>query len=221
MTGKTALLTGFEPYGGRGVNPAFEIMRRLDGLEIGGAEVAGRPLPVSYEALNGKIEELLEELDPALVISVGLWPGEPMIRLERIAVNVADFEIPDNDGLVVSDATIRGNAQTAFTATLPLRAIEAALLSAGIPNRVSNTAGTFLCNATMFGFLQALAARGRAVPCGFVHVPYLPSQVADMLRKTKQERRLEREQRADIASMSLETMVAAVRTVLEISLRPA
>lgn len=73
----------------------------------------------------------------------------------------------------------------------------------------------------MFGFLQALAARGRAIPCGFVHVPYLPSQVADMLRKTKQERRLEREQRADIASMSLETMVEAVRTVLEISLRPA
>jgi len=221
MTGKVALLTGFEPYGGRGVNPAFEVMRRLDGIAIGDVKVAGRPLPVSYEALNGKIDELLEELDPALIVSVGLWPGEPMIRLERIAVNVADFEIPDNDGLVVSDATIQGNAQTAFTTTLPLRAIEAALLSAGIPNRVSNTAGTFLCNATMFGFLQALAARGRAVPCGFVHVPYLPSQVAEMLRKTKQERRLEREQRADIASMSLETMTAAVRTVLEISLRPA
>lgn len=221
MTDEVVLLTGFEPYGGRGVNPAFEIMRRLDGLEIGGAKVAGRPLPVSYEALNGKIDALLEELAPSLVVSVGLWPGEPMIRLERIAVNVADFEIPDNDGVVVSDATIKGNAQMAFTATLPLRAIEAALLSAGIPNRVSNTAGTFLCNATMFGFLQALAARGRAVPCGFVHVPYLPSQVADILRKTKLERRLEREQRADIASMSLETMVEAVRTVLEISLHPA
>jgi pyroglutamyl-peptidase len=221
MNGRVALLTGFEPYGGRGVNPAFEIMRRLDGAAIGDTKVVGRPLPVSYEALNENIETLLEELTPAAIVSVGLWPGEPMLRLERLAVNVADFEIPDNDGLVLSDATIQGNAQTAFMATLPLRAIEEALLSLGIPVRVSNTAGTFLCNATMFGFLQALAARGRAVPCGFVHVPYLPSQVADILRKTRQERRLEREQRADIASMSLETMVEAVRTVLETTLRAA
>ncbi|HEY7688197.1 MAG TPA: hypothetical protein VH835_05870 [Dongiaceae bacterium] len=221
MSGKVALLTGFEPYGGRGVNPAFEIMRRLDGATIAGATVAGRRLPVSYKALSAQIDALLEEVKPSVVVSVGLWPGEPMLRLERLAVNVADFEIPDNDGLVLSDAAVQGNAQTAFMATLPLREIEAALLSAGIPARVSNTAGTFLCNATMFGFLQALAARGRAIPCGFVHVPYLPSQVADILRKTKQERRLEREQRADIASMSLDTMVEAVRTVLEIALRPA
>ena len=221
MSGKVALLTGFEPYGGRGVNPAFEIMRRLDGTAIGDATVTGRRLPVSYAALSAGIDALLEELDPAVIVSVGLWPGEPMLRLERLAVNVADFEIPDNDGLVLSDATVQGNAQTAFMATLPLRAIEAALLSSGIPARVSNTAGTFLCNATMFGFLQALAARGRAIPCGFVHVPYLPSQVADILRKTKEERRLEREQRADIASMSLETMVAAVRSVIEVSLKAA
>ena len=92
MSGKVALLTGFEPYGGRGVNPAFEIMQRLDGMAIGNTKVAGRPLPVSYEALSAKIDELLEELDPALVVSVGLWPGEPMIRLERIAINMADFE---------------------------------------------------------------------------------------------------------------------------------
>lgn len=218
MAKRCALVTGFEPYGGRGLNPAFEIMRRLDGTEIAGAPVVGRGLPVSYRELRGRIEGLLEHHDPRLVVALGLWPGTPMIRLERIAINVADFEIPDNDGAVVTDEPLQANGSNALTATLPLRKIETALLEGGIPSHVSNTAGTFLCNATMFEFLQGLEARGRAVPCGFIHLPYMPEQVADLLSRNRAERRLEREQRADLASMDLEVMVRAVRTAIEVSL---
>ena len=217
---RVALLTGFEPYGGRGVNPAFEVVQRLNGSEIAGVTVRGQTLPVSYRELSSRIDRLLEEHKPAVVLALGLWPGTPMIRLERIAVNVADFEIPDNDGTVVADEAVEGNAANALKSTLPLRRIEAALLAAGIPAHVSNTAGTFLCNATMFALLHGLEARGRAVPCGFMHLPYLPAQVADMLARTKAERRLEREQRADLASMDLEVMVRAVRTAVEVALGP-
>jgi len=218
MSSPVALLTGFEPYGGRGVNPAFEVMRRLDGSEIGGIPIMGRPLPVSYRELRGQIDELLDQYDPAAVIGVGLWPGAPIIRLERIAINVADFEIADNDGAFLTDATIEANGANALKATLPLRRIEQVLLDAGIPTRVSNTAGTFLCNATMFEFLHGLEARGRVVPCGFIHVPYLPAQVADLLARNRAERRLELEQRADLASMDIEVMVRAVRLALEVCL---
>lgn len=218
MAKRCALVTGFEPYGGRGLNPAFEIMRRLDGTEIAGTPVVGRGLPVSYRELRGRIEGLLEHHDPRLVVALGLWPGTPMIRLERIAINVADFEIPDNDGAVVTDEPLQANGSNALTATLPLRKIETALLEGGIPSHVSNTAGTFLCNATMFEFLQGLEARGRAVPCGFIHLPYMPEQVADLLSRNRAERRLEREQRADLASMDFEVMVRAVRTAIEVSL---
>jgi pyroglutamyl-peptidase len=217
---RVALLTGFEPYGGRGVNPAFEVVRRLDGSEIAGVPVAGRTLPVSYRALRGRLDSLLDDVNPAVVVALGLYPGTPMIRLERIAINVADFEIPDNDGAVATDETIEANGATAIKSTLPLRRIEAALLQAGIPAHVSNTAGTFLCNATMFELLHGLEARGRAVPCGFMHLPYLPAQVAEMLARTKAERRLEREQRADLASMDLEVMIRAVRTAVEVALGP-
>lgn len=220
MAKRVALVTGFEPYGGRGLNPAFEIMRRLDGTEIAGTPVVGRPLPVSYRDLRGRIEGLLEHHDPAVIIALGLWPGAPMIRLERIAINVADFEIPDNDGAFVSDEPLNANGSNALKATLPLRRIEAELLAGGIPVHVSNTAGTFLCNATMFQFLHALEARGRAVPCGFIHLPYMPEQVADLLVRNRDERRLEREQRADLASMDLDVMVRAVRKAIEISLGP-
>lgn len=215
MAKRVALVTGFEPYGGRGLNPAFEIMRRLDGTEIAGTPVVGRGLPVSYRELRGRIEGLLEHHDPQLVVALGLWPGTPMIRLERIAINVADFEIPDNDGAYVTDEPLQANGSNALKATLPLRRIEAALLAGGIPAHVSNTAGTFLCNATMFEFLHGLEARGRAVPCGFIHVPYMPEQVADLLARNRAERRLEREQRADLASMDLDVMVRAVRLAIE------
>jgi pyroglutamyl-peptidase len=100
-------------------------------------------------------------------------------------------------------------------ATWPVRAAESALLDAGIPARVSSTAGTFLCNATLFQFLHRLNGGKRHVPCGFVHLPYLPAQVAGLMRDLRRERQLELEQRADVASMDLDTMVRAVRIVLE------
>jgi pyroglutamyl-peptidase len=218
MAKRIALVTGFEPYGGRGVNPAFEIVRRLDGAQVADVSVVGRPLPVSHRELRRRIDDLLDDHDPAAIISLGLAPGTPMIRLERIAVNVADFEIADNDGAFLTDAAVEGNAANALRATLPLRQIERALLEAGIPVRVSNSAGTFLCNAAMFELLHGLEARGRNVPCGFIHVPYLPAQVADLLARNRAERRLELEQRADLASMDIEVMVRAVRIALETSL---
>lgn len=218
MMDRVALLTGFEPYGGRGVNPALEVVRRLDGSEIAGVPVAGQSLPASYSELRNRITEMLDRVNPAIVIGLGLWPGTPMIRLERIAINVADFEIPDNDGAFVTDATVEANGGNALRSTLPLRKIEAALLEAGIPVHLSNTAGTFLCNATMFEFLHTLEGRGRATPCGFIHLPYLPAQVADLLARSRAERLLEREQRADLASMDLDVMVRAVRTAIAVGL---
>ncbi len=221
MASKVALLTGFEPYGGRGVNPAAEVARRLDGTRVAGVPVLGRTLPVSFADLGRRIEALLDEVSPIAVVSLGLWPGEPAIRLERVAINVADFEIPDNEGAFLEDTPLEANSATAYPATMPLRAAERALLDAGIPARLSSTAGTFLCNATLYGFLSGLGARARAVPCGFVHLPYLPAQVAGLLSDLRRDRNLELHQRADLASMDLATMVRAISIVLDVTLNAA
>src|SRR5262249_26218492 len=93
-----ALVTGFAPYGHRGCNPAAEVALAMDGKTVAGARVIGRTLPVAYTSLQSEIEGLLAEIQPAVAISLGLWPGEPVIRIERIGVNVTDFEIPDNEG---------------------------------------------------------------------------------------------------------------------------
>jgi pyroglutamyl-peptidase len=211
------LVTGFAGYGGRGRNPAGEVARALDGRSIGGLAVAGRVLPVSYDRLRASLHGLLEELTPRLVIGLGLWPGESVVRLERIGINVADFEIPDNEGTVLTDLPISGNDAPARLATLPLRDIETALLHAGIPARISSTAGTFLCNATLYTLLSHAEALALQALTGFIHVPYLPEQVAELLGSVRNQRQLEIHQRSDTASMDLATMIRALEIAIDVA----
>jgi pyroglutamyl-peptidase len=215
---RPALVTGFEPYGGRGRNPAGEIAARLDGSEVGGIRVVGRNLPVAFAALDEAVAATLAEVEPALVIGLGLCPGEPAIRLERVAINLADFDIPDNDGAVLIDRPLDAAGAAARLATLPLRRVQEALLQAGIPARLSNSAGTYLCNKALYRFLGAIEASGGGVPCGFIHLPYMPGQVAGMIAEAQADRSIERNRRPDVPSMGLELMVEAVRIALEVSL---
>ncbi len=218
MNRAVALVTGFEPYGGRAINPSAEIVRRLDGAEVAGVPVVGRLLPVSFATLRQRARDLLSQFDPVLILSLGLWPGEPAVRLERVALNLAHFEIPDNDGALVANAPVEPGGPLALPSRLPLDAILQALLDAGIPARLSSSAGNFLCNATMYTFLRESQRPGTCVPCGFVHLPYLPEQVADLLRQLRDSHAVELHQRADLSSMSLETMLRAARIIAQAAL---
>jgi pyroglutamyl-peptidase len=213
---ETALVIGFEPYGGRALNPSGRLALALDGAVIGGLRVVGRTLPVVLAGLGERLEGWLDELRPDLVIALGLWPGEPMIRLERLAANLADFAIADNAGVRAEDAVVAPAGAAALLATLPLRAIESALLADGIPARLSMTAGTYLCNATLYTLLDLIERRGQRVPCGFIHLPYLPEQVADILRQARAGR-IDLHQRSDIASMDFAVMEQALRRALIVS----
>jgi pyroglutamyl-peptidase len=206
------LVTGFEPYGGRDFNPAYDIMQALDGRTVAGAAIVGRSLPVSLAPLTTMIEGLLDEIAPSAVISLGLSPGEASIRIERLGVNIADFDIADNQGVRLRDGEVFANGSAARFATLPVRAIEDKLLAAGIPARLSMTAGAFLCNACLYMFLHALEQRALPCPCGFIHVPYTPEQVATMLRTGHGERR-------DLASMDLSRMIRAIEIAIAETVR--
>jgi pyroglutamyl-peptidase len=215
--GELALVTGFAGYGGRSLNPAGEAAKALDGRRIGGLTVVGRVLPVDYRTLQSDIQSLMDEVKPRLAIGLGLWPGEAAIRLERVAVNLADFEIPDNAGSFLAETPISGNAGPALMASLPLRRIQGALLDAGIPARISSSAGTFLCNATLFALLAQAQRMAPPPLAGFVHLPYLPEQVATLIRTIRDERVCELHQRADLASMDLATSTRALTIAIETS----
>ena len=153
-----------------------------------------------------------------MVISLGLWPGEPTIRLERFGLNLADFEIADNDGATLVDEAIVADGAAARFASLPLRAIEQALLAGGIPARLSSTAGTFLCNATLYSLMRIIEQRPAATVGGFIHLPHMPEQVAVLLGETRREARLELHQRSDLASMELSVQTRAVSIAIATTL---
>lgn len=211
------LLVGFEAYGGRGVNPAAEISKLMDGETIAGTKVSSAVLPVNLNGMTARLDALIARHSPSALICLGLWPGEAMIRLERFGVNLNDFEIPDNQG-TVTHGPIEPDGPAARGATLPLERIRETLLKAGIPARLSSSAGNFLCNALLFGALGLLERRGSAIPCGFIHLPYMPEQVATMLNDLMSGQNLELHQRADLASMPLELSTRAVRLAIETTL---
>lgn len=214
------LLTGFQGYGGRAINPAEEIVRHLDGETVAGETIRGQVLPVRDAGLGEGLARLIEEQGPKAVICLGLWPGEPMIRLERVGLNISAFEIPDNEGALVQ-GPVRDGGLLALASSLPNDAIKDRLIEAGIPARLSSSAGNYLCNATLYHALTAAARQTPSPPCGFVHLPYLPEQIAGLLADTAREARLELHQRGDLASMALETQVRAVRIAIGTTLDEA
>lgn len=215
MEPSSILLTGFEPYGGRGLNPAYEAVMALDGKYIGVHRIVGVTLPVVNKGLRQRIQEKIENLGPAVLLSLGLWPGETMIRLERVGVNISDFEIADQDGLIINNKPIIKNGNEALFSTLPLEAILSRLLQEGIPARISNSAGTFLCNAMLYNALRIIKDKRLNIACGFVHLPYLPIQVAKIIDGMQTNRKLELHQRADLASMELTTIIKAIEISLQ------
>ena len=215
MEPSSILLTGFEPYGGRGLNPAYEAVMALDGKYIGVHRIVGVTLPVVNKGLRQRIQEKIENLGPAVLLSLGLWPGETMIRLERVGVNISDFEIADQDGLIINNKPIIKNGNEALFSTLPLEAILSRLLQEGIPARISNSAGTFLCNAMLYNALRIIKDKRLNIACGFVHLPYLPIQVAEIIDGMQTNRKLELHQRADLASMELTTIIKAIEISLQ------
>ncbi|WP_150306735.1 pyroglutamyl-peptidase I [Planctomonas psychrotolerans] len=163
------LLTGFDPFAGADSNPSWDAVRLVrDGwLHPETLEVAR--LPVEFERAGIELDALLDRLRPDLVIATGLAEGRSDITPERVAINLADARIPDNAGASPIDAPVVPGGPAAYFSSLPVKAAVAALHAAGVPAAVSQTAGTFVCNAVFYRLQHALA--GSAARGGFVHVP--------------------------------------------------
>ncbi len=178
MPPRHVLVTGFEPFGGDATNPSQELAKAVDGTMIGDHLVRSLVLPVQHEAAGAIVRGALGTEDLAAVVHLGLAGGRARLSLERVAVNMLDYSMPDALGDVRRDEPCVGGGPAAHVATLPLRSILEALTAEGIPAHLSYTAGTYLCNYTMYTTLDTLARQGRRVPAGFIHLPFSPAMVA-------------------------------------------
>lgn len=171
-------MTGFEPFGAHSVNPTEGLAKAVDGRRVGDFSVQGVVLPVHHADTAARLAALLTESDPEVVLHLGLAAGRARIALERVAVNVMDYDVPDNAGYRASGEPCVLGGPTAYFSTLPLRAMLKALLDEGIPAYLSNTAGTYLCNQTLYWTLHTVRDMPRPPRVGFVHFPLLPAMVA-------------------------------------------
>ncbi len=174
---KPILVTGFEPFGGERVNPSAEVAHALHGRTIDGAPVIGVVLPCVFGASIDTLRHALDAHRPQLVLALGQAAGRDGFTLERIAINLDDARIADNAGAQPIDVAVVARGAAAHFTTLPIKAMLAALHSAGHTASVSYSAGTFVCNHVFYGLQHALKRR-RSVRSGFMHLPCLPEQAA-------------------------------------------
>ena len=197
-SGEVVLVTGFEPFGGERTTPSWDICAQL-GPEIAGMRVETCRVPCEFRHSIEVVATAIDRLHPLLVICLGQAGGRARLGVERVAINVDDARIPDNDGAQPVDELIAANGPPAYFASVPIKAMAAAMRAAGAPTEISNSAGTYVCNHLMYGVLHYLAASGHRARAGFIHVPYSEEQVLD---------------KSDAPCMAVATMVKGVRAAI-------
>ena len=188
------LLTGFEPFGKASSNPSGEIVKQITGDNIVTAI-----LPVAYAQSAERLLALIAEHNPDVVISLGQAEGRTQITPERVAINLDDARLADNEGVMRNDVKILEDGPDAYFSTLPIKEIVEAIQAKGIPAAVSLSAGAFLCNHVFYIAQNKFA--GTSVRSGFVHVPLMDSQASEF---------------PGLPTMPLDQMVTAIQTMLEV-----
>ena len=196
------LVTGFDPFGGDTVNPALELIKKLPS-EIDGCEIITLEVPTVFHKSIQTIRDAIETHHPDAVLSIGQAGDRVDLTVERVGINCDDARIPDNEGNSPVDAKVFEDGDDAYLLTLPIKAMVKEINQAGVPASVSNTAGTFVCNHVAYGVAYLAKKYYPHMKTGFMHIPYLPYQVAE---------------KRGVASMSLDTLltgtVAALKAII-------
>ena len=196
------LVSGFEAFGSESLNPTSSLMDELKAGRVtvpNGVETCGVILPVTFNEAFPILQKEIQSFSPDVVIAFGLAGGRDSVEFERVALNVMDADITDNSGFRPRDLAINEGGENALFSTLPLRQLADVLKANGVPTRISNTAGLYVCNNVMYRLLEV--SKGTKLRCGFVHVPFLPEQA---------------EKRSPpVPSLPLETLTKALALILK------
>ena len=189
------LVTGFDPFGGESVNPAYEAVKLLPDI-IEGAQIIKLQIPTVFKKSIEVVKEAVENDQPDVVINVGQAGGRACVTVEKVAINLADAGIPDNAGDSPQDEPLEEDGPDAYFSTLPVRAMVENVKSHGLPCEISYSAGTYVCNSVMYRVLHLASKEYPNMKAGFIHVPYSCEQAA--------------KKNGYVASMPLETIAKSL-----------
>ncbi|MDX1677977.1 pyroglutamyl-peptidase I [Arsukibacterium sp.] len=199
------LIAGFEPFAGETLNPSWQVARALHGTQLDDeVTIQAVKLPCIFKQSLLCLEQAVNQLQPAVVILLGLAAGCSQLMLEKIASNYIDAAIADNAGQQPRNALTASHGPAAYFSNLPLNAILQALHLQHIPAQLSLSAGSYVCNHSFYGLMHLIKNQYASIKGGFIHLPYLPGQVLN---------------KPGIASMALETQIEAVKICIEVSLQ--
>ncbi|SCY76460.1 pyroglutamyl-peptidase I [Alkaliphilus peptidifermentans] len=194
------LVTGFDPFGGEKVNPAYEAVKLLPN-KIAGGDIIKIEIPTVFSKSTIAVEEAINKYEPDVVLSVGQAGGRSNITVEKVAINLAEARIPDNDGEQPMDEKLQQDGETAYFATIPVKAMVKNIRKHGIPANISYTAGTYVCNSIMYNTLYMTHKKYPNIRVGFIHVPFSIEQAVGKPDGT--------------ACMSVETIAKALEFAVE------
>ena len=170
---KTLLITGFDPFGGEQINPSWEAVKLLP-EHIGDCRLVKMEIPTVFVLAAQRVLEKAAETEADVILCIGQAGGRAAVTPERIGINLRSARIADNAGNQPAEEPVVSDGPDGIFSTVPVNQMAQAIQEAGLPGAVSNTAGTFVCNDTLYTLLHRYA--GTAVRVGFIHVPYLPQQ---------------------------------------------
>ncbi|MEI5988912.1 pyroglutamyl-peptidase I [Enterococcus termitis] len=172
------LITGFDPFGGDAINPAYEAVKMIPD-EVAGAQVVKLEIPTVFKESGELLKSVIKEFEPDIVICVGQAGGRSAVSIEQVAINLAEARIPDNNGDQPIGEKLEEMGETAYFTSLPIKAMMKNIQAHGLPAYISYTAGTFVCNAIMYRLLYMINNEFTDVKGGFIHVPFESAQVID------------------------------------------
>ena len=170
---KHLLITGFDPFGGETVNPSWEAVSRLPDT-VGEYRLTKLQIPTVFSLAARTVLAAAKDDIPDVILCIGQAGGRDAVTPERVAINMASATIADNAGVSPREEPILPGGPDGIFSTVPVARMAEAIREAGLPGKISNTAGTFVCNDTLYRLLHHFA--GTAVRVGFIHVPHLPEQ---------------------------------------------
>lgn len=193
------LLTAFEPFGGDTTNPAQDAVKLVPST-IKGVDIVKIDVPVVFDKAGETVYQAMVKEKPDVVLCIGQAGGRIGLTPERVAINLQDARIPDNDGKQPFDKKCFADGENAYFTRIPVKAMVEYMKKANIPASVSYTAGTFVCNDLMYSVLYHIAKEFPDMKGGFMHVPFTHNQVIN---------------RPNTPSMSVEDIAKGIEVSIE------
>jgi pyroglutamyl-peptidase len=200
---RKVLVTGFMPFGGETVNPSWEIVKALPDV-MGGYRIEKLKVPVEWGKAIETVTRAIDKHQPDVVLCFGQAGGRSRMSVERVAINIDDARQADNAGQMRADQAIIVGAPAAYFANLPIKAMVASMHKVNVPAEVSNSAGTYVCNHLLYGVLNHIATMRLSTRAGFIHVPYVETQILD---------------KPGTPAMALSTMIAGAKAAIAAAIR--